>query len=57
MVVSSKNSNTRSTLPIPYSDSLIIRSRDDPGVFPMEEDSPNIIEICANEISIHLLLI
>ena len=46
MVVSGQDGNTCPRLPIPDPDSLIIRGRDDPGVFSVEEDSSDIVEIC-----------
>ena len=45
MVMSSQDGNTCPRLPIPDPDCLIIRGRDDPGVFSVEEDSANIVEI------------
>jgi hypothetical protein len=43
--MSSQDGNTCPRLPIPDPDSLIIRRRDDPRVFSMEKDSPDIVEI------------
>ena len=53
MVVSGQDGNTCPGLPIPDPDSLIIRGRDDPGVFSVEEDSSDIVEIC-NQYHPHL---
>lgn len=44
--MSSQDGNTRPRLPIPDPDSLIIRGRDDPGVFSVKEDSSDVVEIC-----------
>jgi hypothetical protein len=45
VVVTSQDCDTSPRLPIPNPDSLIIRSRDNPGVLAMEEDSSDVVEI------------
>lgn len=45
VVVTCENGNTSSTLPVPYPDSLIIGSRDDPRVLLVEETRSNIVKI------------
>ena len=46
MVVSGENGDTRPRLPVPDSYGLVIRRRDDPWVFSMKVDCPNVIKIC-----------
>lgn len=45
MVVTGHSTNERSVLPIPYSDCLVIRARQDPGQFMVEEDCSDIVQV------------
>lgn len=45
MIVPSQNANTVSALPIPYSNSLIIRRTQDPRVLVVEEGGSNVIQM------------
>lgn len=45
VVVPGKDGDTSSRLPVPNPDSLVVGGRDDPRVFPMEENSSDIVQI------------
>lgn len=51
VVVSSQDGDARPRLPVPNSDGLIVRCGDDPWVFTVEEDSPNVVQICERSMS------
>lgn len=45
VIVTSEYRDTLATIPVPYTDGLVVRSRADPWAFIVEVDSPNVIKV------------
>ena len=45
VIVPRQDGDARPSLPIPYPYRLIVRSGDDPGIFTVEEDGPDVVQV------------
>lgn len=57
MSVSSQHRNALSRLPVPNSDRVIVRSRDNPRILSVEFDSANVVQVIAQSEDASLLLV
>ena len=55
--VTSEDGNALSRLPVPNADRMIVRSGDNPGIFAVKLDRPNVVQVIAQSEQATALLI